>query len=146
MDLLATIAVERAFDVDVGRITAWSRLSEVARWPEWAPHITKVGLSPDGPLGPSSTGTLTIRRLGRNAFCMTAWEPPERWEWTGGLPGVRIVYDHRFAERRVDVTTLTWTVALAGPLGWLIRPMFARVYGRNLDRAIPSLQEWILHG
>lgn len=27
----------------------------------------------------------------------SAWEQPDRWEWTGGLPGVRIDYDHRFA-------------------------------------------------
>jgi hypothetical protein len=33
-------------------------------------------------------------------------------------------------------------VELHGPLAPLIRPVFARVYGRNLDRAIPRLQEW----
>lgn len=140
---MATVAVQRSFVVEVGPEVAWARLAQVERWPEWASHITSATLSP-GALGPKSSGVLRIRRLGDNAFEMTAWEPPDRWEWTGGIPGARIVYDHRF-EATADggATTLTWVVALDGPLAPVIRPMFSRIYGRNLDRAIPSLQEWI---
>ena len=73
---------------------------------------------------------------------MSVWEPPLRWEWTGGLPGVRIHYDHRFESSGPAATQLEWLVELHGPLAPLIRPVFARVYGRNLDQAIPRLQEW----
>ena len=38
---------------------------------------------------------------------------------------------------------MTWVVVVRGPLAWLIRPIFKRVYGRNVDRAIPLLQDWI---
>lgn len=135
-------AVSRRFDVMVPRDQAWDRLVMVQRWPQWAPHITAVEATPDGPLGPTSAGVLAIRGFGRTTFRMSAWEPSDRWEWTGGLPGVRIIYDHRF-EAADNATTLTWTVTLDGPLAWLIRPVFARVYGRNLDIAIPRLQQWI---
>lgn len=137
------VAVQRTFDVDVASDEAWTRLAKLEEWPQWAPHIIAVEVSPPGPLGPSSTGALRIRRLGRNSFRMSAWDPPDRWEWTGGLPGVRIVYDHQFERTDDDTTTMTWVVALDGPLASLIRPIFSRVYGRNLDRAIPSLQTWI---
>lgn len=141
---MAAVAVERAFDVDVPPEEAWSRLAEVERWPEWAPHIISVTVTPPGPLTPASRGSLRIRRLGTSTFRMTAWEPPLRWEWTGGLPGVRIVYDHRFTPNgEPGATTLTWTVSLEGPLSPVVRPLFARVYARNVDRAIPRLQEWI---
>lgn len=139
---MAKVAVQRTFEVGVNPEEAWARLAQVERWPEWAPHITAVTLS-DGPLGPSSRGVLKIRRLGKNAFAMSAWEPPRRWEWTGGLPGVRIVYDHRFAASEAGAATLTWVVSLHGPLTGVVAPVFARIYGRNLDRALPSLQEWI---
>jgi hypothetical protein len=33
-------------------------------------------------------------------------------------------------------------VELQAPLAPLIRRVFARVYGPNVDRAIPHLQEW----
>lgn len=140
---MGQIAVQRSFDVAVPPGEAWTRFAMVERWPEWAPHISAVVVSPSGSLGPSSKGVLHIRRLGRNSFRMTAWEPPQRWQWTGGLPGVRIEYDHLFAPSLDNTTTMTFLVTLHGPLAWLARPVFARVYGRNLDRAIPRLQDWI---
>jgi carbon monoxide dehydrogenase subunit G len=137
------IAVERTFEVALPPEMAWSRLAEVERWPEWAPHITAVELSPPGDLGPESSGALHIRRLGRTTFGMTAWEPPQRWEWTGAMAGMSVVYDHQFARARGG-TRLTWTVELVGALTPIVKPVFARVYGRNVDRAIPCLQAWIV--
>jgi hypothetical protein len=138
-------AVERSFVVDVAPDTAWERLAQVERWPEWAPHIVAVTVDPRSELGPRSSGNLRIRRLGRNSFRMTTWDPPHRWEWSGGLPGVRIDYDHRFSPAGDNSATLTWTVTLRGPLATVVRPVFARIYGRNVDRAIPQLQAWILN-
>jgi hypothetical protein len=140
---MTRVVVERTFEVGVPADEAWNRLAEVARWPEWAPHILSVTVDPRGPLGPTSSGELRLRRLGRNTFRMSAWEPPGRWEWVGGLPGARVEYDHLFATAGPASTTLTWIVRLDGPMASLIRPVFARIYGRNVDRAIPRLQEWI---
>lgn len=140
---MAAEAVRRTFDVDVPLHEAWRRLAEVERWPEWAPHITAVTVSPPGPLGPSSSGALHIKGLGRTTFRMAAWEPPRQWEWVGGLPGVRIEYAHRFEPIRQERTRMEWVVTLRGPLASVVRPIFARVYGRNVDRAIPRLQAWI---
>ena len=38
-----------------------------------------------------------------------------RWEWVGGLPGVRIYYDHRFESSGPAATRLEWLVELHGP-------------------------------
>ena len=138
-------AVHRIFEVEAPLEDAWRRLAEVERWPEWAPHILSVSVSPPGELGPTSSGAFKIKRLGRNDFRMSAWEPPVRWEWVGGLPGVSISYDHRFEPMGPAATRLEWLVELRGPLAPLVRPIFARIYGRNVDRAIPRLQEWFRH-
>ncbi len=74
---------------------------------------------------------------------MTRWDPPREWSWKGKMLGTAIVYQHRF-EDHGEATTFDWIVSLYGPLARLIRPVFARVYGRNLDRAIPRLQAWIV--
>ena len=142
VEFMTSATVKRVFEVDAPLEEAWQRLAEVERWPEWAPHITSVTVSPPGELGPTSSGALQVKRLGRNTFRMSVWEPPVRWEWVGGLPGVRIYYDHRFESAGPAATRLEWLVELHGPLAPFIRPVFARVYGRNLDRAIPRLQEW----
>jgi len=142
VEFMTRATVKRIFEVDAPLEEAWHRLAEVERWPEWAPHITSVTVSPPGELGPTSSGAFQVRRLGRNTFRMSVWEPPVRWEWVGGLPGVRIHYDHRFESSGPTATRLEWLVVLHGPLAPLIRRIFARVYGRNVDRAIPNLQEW----
>jgi Polyketide cyclase / dehydrase and lipid transport len=84
--VMTKISVQRSFEVEAPLEEAWYRLAEVQRWPEWAPHITSVTVSPTGELGPTSSGAFKIRWLGRNTFRMSAWEPPRRWEWIGGLP------------------------------------------------------------
>jgi hypothetical protein len=151
---MARVAVQRSFDVAVPLEEAWRCLAEVGGWPEWAPHIRLVAVSPSGSLGPSSTGVLRVRRLGRSlrmgqgeepraTLRMSAWEPPEHWDWARGLPWVRIEYDHRFEASGDETTAMTWVVRLDGPLAWLVRPVFAWIYGRNVDRAIPRLQDWI---
>lgn len=89
-------SIRRIFEVDAPLEEAWHRLAEVERWPEWAPHIVSVSVSPPGELGPTSAGAFKIKRLGRTTFRMSAWDPSLRWEWVGGFPGVRISYDHRF--------------------------------------------------
>jgi hypothetical protein len=142
VEFMTSATVKRVFEVDAPLEEAWHRLAEVERWPEWAPHITSVTVSPPGELGPTSSGALQIKRLGRNTFRMSVWEPPVRWEWVSRLPGVRIYYDHRFESSGPAATRLEWLVELRGPLAPLIRRAFARVYGRNVDRAIPRLQEW----
>jgi carbon monoxide dehydrogenase subunit G len=139
---VAAVAVQRVFEVDASLEEAWRRLAEVERWPEWAPHISSVTVSPPGALSPTSSGALHIKRLGRTTFRMSVWQPPSRWEWAGGFPGVRILYDHRFEASGPGTTRLEWLVELRGPLAPLLRPVFGRVYGRNVDRAIPRLQDW----
>jgi len=113
---MTSATVKRVFEVEAPLQEAWQRLAEVERWPEWAPHITSVTVSPPGELGPTSSGALQIKRLGRNSFRMSVWEPPVRWEWVGGLPGVRIYYDHRFESSGPAATRLEWLVELHGPL------------------------------
>jgi hypothetical protein len=65
-------------------LEAWQRLAEVERWPEWAPHITLVTVSPPGALGPTSSGALHIKRLGR-----TSLPPPLVWPQRTGAGAER---------------------------------------------------------
>jgi len=75
---MTSATVKRVFEVDAPLKEAWQRLAEVERWPEWAPHITSVTVSPPGELGPTSRGAFQIKRLGRNTFRMSVWEPTVR--------------------------------------------------------------------
>ena len=133
-------ALRRRFIVDVALEEAWAQLADVRAWPTWAPHIRRVTVEPDAPLGPSSTGTLALAGGLRATFRMAAWDPPRRWAWVGRSGGLTIHYDHLFEPATSDSTTLTWVVALSGRGSRLALRPFAAIYGRNVDRAIPRLQ------
>jgi hypothetical protein len=75
---------------------AWRLLSDVERWPTWAPHIADVTIRPDGALGPESSGTFRFRPFGRSSFVMTRFEPPITLVWSGRALGTMIDYEHAF--------------------------------------------------
>ena len=53
-----------------------------------------------------------------------------------------IRYDHRFAATG-DNTLMTWTVSEEGSRRSTLGRLFASVYGRMVDRAIPRLQAYL---
>jgi hypothetical protein len=136
---MSEVLVERAFEVPVANDSAWRALADLDRWPQWAPHIAAVTITPRGPLGPGTEGSFRFRPFGRSRFAMTAFDPPRSWTWRGRALGVVIDYDHRFEPVSDGVTRLVWTVRSAQP--GLRTRLFARVYARLIDRAWPRFRD-----
>jgi hypothetical protein len=138
---MALEVLRREFDVGVSAGEAWDVLARVEDWPSWAPHIKQVTVTPAGPLGPTSAGALRLRGGPRSTFKMAEWDPPTRWTWVGPMAWLKVHYDHQFAPIEAGHARLTWVVSLSGPGARAIRPIFGRIYARNVDRAIPRLQD-----
>lgn len=134
------VLVRRSFEVPLGIEDAWRLLSDVERWPAWAPHIADVTIRPDGALGPESSGTFRFRPFGRSSFVMTRFEPPITWVWSGRALGTMIDYEHAFEAIAARSTRLVWTVRASGRAGVRARA-FAAVYSRLIDRAWPRFVE-----
>ena len=136
---MATELLRRDFTVDLPLDAAWQGLADVATWPTWARHLRRVSVTPPGRIGATSTGRLSFRPIGRSAFRISAYDEPNHWEWVGKVAWLTIRYDHRFAANG-DTTLMTWTVAEEGSRRSTLGRLFASVYGRLVDRAIPRLQ------
>lgn len=131
--------LRREFVVDVPCEVAWRHLARVAHWPTWAGHIRRVDLEPAGELTPASRGTFRFRGGATSQFRMTAWEYPRRWAWVGPLLWLTIHYDHRFDPLDDGRTRLVWTLEGEGRGVGVAGRLFAALYGRMVDRAIPRL-------
>jgi hypothetical protein len=131
--------LQRTFVGNAPLSVAWAHLSRVEDWPSWATHIRRVRLDPPGELTASSRGHFLLRGGIRSTFAMTEFDAPTGWTWVGRFLWLTIHYDHRFEPLDDRRTRLVWTVATEGRVGVLGR-IFAAVYGRNLDRAIPNLR------
>jgi hypothetical protein len=133
--------LRREFTVDLPVEEAWQHLAHVEQWPSWAKHIKQIEVQPPGQLGPESTGRFHLTNGVKPVFRMTEFNPYHNWKWVGGFLWLTIHYDHRFEEVSPTRTKLTWVVEGEGFGVSVIGRLFAKIYSKSLDRAIPLLIE-----
>ncbi len=133
-----TTLIRREFTVHAPVRQAWDHLAQVADWPAWAPHIRSIVVHPNGPLGAESRGVIRLSNGMKSTFRMTEFEPPDHWKWRGSFLWLTVDYDHRF-EADHGGTRLIWIVEASGPGANTLGRLFANLYNRNLDRAVPRL-------
>jgi hypothetical protein len=137
--------LRRDFEVAVPLPEAWRHLARVAEWPRWAAHIRRIELSPPGDIGPDSAGRIVLRNGIRSTFRVSELQPGRRWKWVGPFLWLTVHYDHRFEALDARRTRLTWTVDAEGFGAGVLGRIFAAVYARDLDRAIPALVASLEH-
>jgi uncharacterized membrane protein len=130
----------RTFPVEAPAERAWAELVAAERWPRWAGHLRRVEVTPPGPVGPGSRARLRLTNRTTAKVAVTEFEEGRRFRWEGSFLWMALGYDHRLATDDRGRVTITFTVDGAGFGVDTIGRLFARVYARNLDRAIPRLQ------
>jgi len=131
--------LERRFVVQAPLEAVWEHLERVESWPSWARHIKRVELTPPGPLGPGSEGVIRLTNGIRSTFSMTEFEPGGSWKWVGPFLWISVHYDHLFKQLGAAETEVRFVLDGAGVGVRIFGRLFAAIYARNLDRAIPNL-------
>jgi uncharacterized membrane protein len=132
--------LERTFAVEAAAEGAWAELLAAERWPRWAHHLRSVQVTPPGPVGPGSSATLRLTNHTKATVSVTEFQDGRRFRWEGAFLWLDLGYDHLVTTDETGQVTVTFTLDAAGPGVHTLGPLFARVYARNLDRAIPRLQ------
>ena len=133
-----THLLRREFTVELPLEAAWEHLARVTDWPSWARHIKRIDMQ-SGPLGPDSSGTICLSNGIKSTFSMTEFNPGSNWKWVGGFLWMKVHYDHLFESVSPSQTRLIWTVDGEGFGVSVIGKLFARIYNKNLDQAVPRL-------
>ena len=131
--------LERRFKVKAPLARAWQHLEKVERWPSWAHHIRRIDLTPAGPLRADSAGTLVLTNGIRSTFRMEELRAGASWKWAGPFLWLTVHYDHQFTQAGPDETEIGFVLDGDGFGAGVFGPLFAAIYARNLDRAIPNL-------
>jgi hypothetical protein len=132
--------LERTFAVEAAAERAWAELVAAEQWPRWAQHLGSVQVAPPGPVGPGSSATLKLKNRTKARVRVTEFEDGRRFRWEGSFLWMRLGYDHLVTIDDTGQVSITFTVEGAGVGVNTIGPLFASIYARNLDRAIPRLQ------
>ena len=131
--------LEREFEVPVSLEEAWGFLARVEEWPQWARHIRRIDLAPEGEVRPGSTGCIHLRNGIRSTFRVREFQRGKNWKWVGPFLWLTVHYDHRFEAVTPSRTQLSWVVDAEGVGAAVFGRLFAALYARNLDKAIPAL-------
>ncbi|SRR5258708_396227 len=131
--------IDREFAVNVPLERAWQQLAQLDKWPTWAHHIKEIEVHPQGELGPQSSGVIHLANGMKSTFRMTEFNRWRNWKWVGRFLWLMIHYDHRFESLSSHQTRLRFVIEARGFGVGFFGQLFAKVYRRNLEKAIPRL-------
>jgi len=131
--------IDREFTVNVSSERAWQYLVRLDQWPVWAHHIKHIEVQPAGELDDHSSGVIQLANGMKSTFRMTEFNPGRNWKWVGPFLWLTIQYDHRFEPLSSNQTKIRFVLEASGFGVTLFGPLFAKIYRRNLEKAIPLL-------
>ena len=137
--------LERRFIVRVPIDKAWVHLEQVEQWPSWARHIRRIDLSPPGHLGLDTEGAIKLTNGIRSTFRMVELNEGSNWRWVGPFLWFTVHYDHQFKRTGPEESEIGFVLHGEGFGAAVFGRLFATIYARNLDRAIPNLIKELEH-
>jgi hypothetical protein len=131
--------IDREFTVKVSLQRAWNHIEQVDQWPTWAHHIKRIDVVPQGKLGLHSSGTIHLANGMKSTFRVTEFNPCRNWKWVGPFLWLTIHYDHCFESLNSHQTKVRFALEASGFGVSFFGRVFATIYRRNLEKAIPLL-------
>lgn len=134
-----TSAFRRDFVVEVPKDRAWEHFNQAAAWPSWAGYIKSVEVTPAGPIGPTTIGTVHLQNGRSTTFHVTAFEPETHWQWSTNVAWLTLDYDHQFLRVSDLQTRIVLHMKVKGFGKSLLAFVVGQMAGGDLDAAIPKL-------
>jgi hypothetical protein len=131
--------IDREFTVNASLERAWQHLAHLDQWSTWAHHIKQIDVHPQVELGPQSSGVIHLANGIKSTFRMTEFNPRRNWKWVGPFLWLTIHYNHCFESLSSRQTKLRFVLEASGFGVSFFGLLFAKVYRRKLERAIPRL-------
>ena len=118
----------------------WAVLTDVERWPEWSPSMTKVTRLDSGPFVEGSQARIKQARLPTMVWTVTELTPGRSFVWEAKRPGLTLVAGHRLTNGDDGAVKVTLTVEQRGALGRLLEPLTSRSAKRYLQMEADGLK------
>ncbi len=132
--------LERTFPVATTPEAAWTTVADASAWPTWAGHLRRVDLTPTGLVTPTTEAKLTLSNRTTATVAVTEFDPGRHFRWEGRFLWLALGYDHTIEPTEDGTARITFAVDGDGFGVSTLGRLFAAIYARNLDRAIPRLQ------
>lgn len=121
-----------SIDVAAPADRVWQVTSDVQRWHEWTPSITRVKRLDDGAFTIGSRALVRQPKLPPAFWKVTAIEPGRSFTWVSGGPGFKAVAVHR-VEPTATGSRATLSIDFQGIFGGAFGRMTKEINERYLD-------------
>ena len=118
----------------------WAVLSNIERWAEWTPTVTRIERLERGRLGVGSRARIWQPKLRPAVWEVTELVDGRSFTWVTRAPGVRVIATHG-VEGTPAGTRATLSLRFAGPLGWLVALVTRGINRRYLALEAQGLRE-----
>jgi uncharacterized membrane protein len=123
---------EFAVEIDAAPDEVWRVLTDVERWPEWTPSMTRVERLDPGPFQVGSTARIKQPKFPAVVWRVTDLEPGQSFSWTATGGGMTALGTHRITLRS-DGVEVTLSIRQTGPLAWLAALVTSRLTRRYVQ-------------
>ena len=134
------VSIETRIDIAAPPADVWKVMSDVERWAEWTPTITRVELLDGKPFGLGARARIHQPKLPVAVWTVTMLEPGRFFEWRSVAPGLLSVAGHRVSAAGDGTSTVTLVLRWSGWLSPLIRLIFGRLARRYVRTEAESLK------
>ena len=103
--------------INAGQEAIWKVLSDVARWHEWTPTVTKTEVLDTSELKLGNRYKVFQPKLQPAEWTVTVLTPPSSFIWESKMPGMHMIAEHNVNVVGTDQTEVTLKFAFQGFFG-----------------------------
>jgi len=127
--------------INASQEAVWKVLSDVTRWHEWTPTVTKVEVLNTPELKLGNRYKVIQPKLQPAIWTITVLTPPSNFTWEAKSTGMHMVAEHILNPINANQTELTLTFTFNGWLGKLIGKMYGKMTAEYVQTEAQSLKK-----
>ena len=127
-------------DIAAPAARVWRVMSDVERWHEWTPSVTRVKRFTRGPLGVGDRAIVRQPKLPPALWRVSDLQAGRAFTWISAAPGVRVIGRHS-VEPAPSGSRATLSVEYRGALSGLFARMTRRITERYLAFEAAGLRQ-----
>ena len=132
--------------IDAGADRVWHVLSDVIRWPQWLPTVSRVVPLDGEAIAVGARYLIHQPRLRPAVWTVTDLQDFQRFVWEARFTGLRMTAEHAVSEKAPDVSEVILRFSFGGPLGGIVGGLFRPIARRYLAQEAAALKHAVEEG
>jgi len=127
--------------INTGQEATWNVLSDVSKWHEWTPTVTKVEVLDSPELKLNNRYKVYQPKLQPAVWTVTNIEPSSSFTWETSAPGMHMIAVHALTSKGDNQTELLLTFTFGGFLGSILGKMISKTSQEYIETEAQSLKK-----